>query len=77
MTEHKALMVVFGLSIAGTLFSGTLSYLELFCNVATSCPVITPPGVPLLGYPACVYGFGMFVILTIVSTMGLFGNRKV
>lgn len=77
MTERMALKIVFGLSIAGSLFSGTLSYLELFCNTATSCPALAPAGAPLLSYPACVYGFGMFVVLTIVSGVGLFGRREV
>ncbi len=74
-TQRNALKAVFGLSVVGMLFSGTLSYLELFCNTATSCPVVTPAGVPLLGYPACVYGFGMFVLLTTISGIGLFGRK--
>lgn len=76
MFERTALKIVFGLSLLGTAFSGTLSYLELFCNVASSCPAIAPAGTPLLGYPACVYGFGMFVILTLVSGYGLWGKRN-
>lgn len=77
MTERTALKIVFGLSLLGVAFSGTLSYLELFCNVPTSCPAIAPEGTPLLGYPACVYGFGMFVILAIISGLGLFARKKV
>lgn len=75
MTEHKALWTVFVLSLLGMAFSGTLSYVELFCSTPTSCPAIAPPGLPLLSYPACVYGFGMFVLLTIVSGVGLFGKK--
>lgn len=76
MNEHKALWTVFGLSLLGMAFSGTLSYLELFCSTPASCPAIAPPGLLLLSYPACVYGFGMFVLLVIVSGLGLFGNKK-
>jgi hypothetical protein len=76
MTERKALKIVFGLSLLGAAFSGALSYVELFCNAPTSCPAIAPPGLPLLGYPACVYGFGMFVILAIISGLGLFSKRR-
>ncbi len=75
MTERVALTIVFILSLLGTAFSGTLSYIELFCTGAASCPAIAPPGLPLLSYPACVYGFGMFVVLTLVSGYGLFNAR--
>lgn len=74
MTERMALKIVLGLSMAGTLFSGTLSYVELFGQTAASCPAIGAPGT-LLGYPACVYGFGMFILLTIISSIGLFARR--
>lgn len=76
MNEHNALKAVFALSLIGTVFSGTLSYVELFCGTAASCPAIAPPGIPFLNYPACVYGFGMFVILTIISGLGLFGRKQ-
>lgn len=66
----RALQIVFALSLAGTAFSGTLSYLELFGKSAASCPAVGTPGT-ILGYPACVYGFVMFLLLAIVSGVGL------
>ncbi len=69
MNERTALKVILGLGILGTLFAGTLSYQEL-CGMAASCPAIGAPGT-ILGYPACVYGTGMFLILTIIAALGL------
>lgn len=66
----RALQTAFLLSLAGTLFSGTLSYRELFGSSALACPAPGTPGT-LLGYPACVYGFVVFLVLTIVTGLGL------
>lgn len=66
----RALQTAFLLSLAGTLFSGTLTYQELFGSSALACPAPGAPGT-LLGYPACVYGFGVFLILTVVTGLGL------
>ena len=75
MVIKRALQIVFALSLAGTLFSGTLSYRELFAAGALSCPSPGAPGT-LLGYPACVYGFFMFLIITIVAGAGLFYGAR-
>jgi uncharacterized membrane protein len=66
----RALQLSFVLSVAGTLFSGVLSYRELFGATALACPAPGAPGT-LLGYPACVYGFFMFLALAIVTGLGL------
>ena len=67
---RRALWTVFVLGVAGTLFSGTLTYRELFGATALSCPSPGAPGT-LLGYPACVYGLAVFVAITVVSWLGL------
>ena len=67
---RRALELSFLLSLAGTLFSGTLSYRELFGSTAIACPAPGAPGT-LLGYPACVYGFVMVLALTVVPGLGL------
>ncbi len=74
MNQKNILKIVFILSLLGTIFSGTLSYMEIFSSTAT-CPALGAPGT-ILGYPACVYGFGMFILLTIISAIGLWGNKK-
>jgi hypothetical protein len=76
MVIKRALQFVFVLSLLGTLFSGTLSYRELFGSGGLTCPSPGAPGT-ILGYPACVYGFFMFLILFLVSAGGLyFGARE-
>ena len=71
----RALQLSFLLSLGGTLFSGVLSYRELFGRTALACPAPGAPGT-LLGYPACVYGFFMFLALTVVTALGLRAGRS-
>jgi uncharacterized membrane protein len=72
---RRALLVAFLLSLAGTLFSGTLAYRELFGNSALACPAPGAPGT-VFGYPACVYGFFVFLALTVVTGLGLRAERS-
>jgi hypothetical protein len=58
--------IVFYLGLAGVLFSGYLSAVKLFsstCAFGESCPYF-------LGYPACFYGFGLFLIIFLVALGG-------
>ncbi|MFA5125413.1 MAG: hypothetical protein WC462_00230 [archaeon] len=67
MNKEIALKIILGLSLAGMLFSGYLSYGEL---TAGTCPV--SGGCSLLfGIPACVYGFVMYTAVMIISIIGL------
>jgi uncharacterized membrane protein len=70
----RALQLSFLLSLAGTLFSGVLSYRELFGQTALACPAPGAPGT-IFGYPACVYGFVVFLALTVVTARGLWSGR--
>ncbi|VVC01796.1 Uncharacterised protein [uncultured archaeon] len=66
MKSEMALKIVLGLSVAGMLFSGYLSYSELFgktCAIGGCSTVV--------GIPACVYGFIMYLIVFVVSYLGL------
>jgi hypothetical protein len=57
----------FGLSLAGTLFAGYLSFYKIFakaCAFNEPCPTFW-------GYPACWYGLGMFGLMFLVSSLGL------
>jgi len=67
---QSALRIVFALSMAGVVFSGVLTYRELFGTGALSCPAPGAPGT-IFGYPACVYGFVMFVAIAVISGFGL------
>lgn len=75
MSQRLALILVFIIAIAGVLFSGTLTYQELFGRAALTCPAPGAPGT-ILGYPACVYGFFMYVILAIISGIGVFKPKS-
>jgi len=66
MKSRTALKTVMWLSVAGMLFSGYLSYTELFqkfCALGT-CTSVS-------GVPACVYGFVMYLIVFVISILGL------
>jgi uncharacterized membrane protein len=70
MRPVRALKVVFSLAALGTAFSGVLAYQELFGQSAMACPAPGAPGT-ILGYPACVYGFFMFALITVIAAVGL------
>lgn len=67
MTGYHYKLFVACLAILGVLFSGYLSAVKLFsqtCALREPCPYF-------LGYPACWYGFGMFLTLLIVTIINL------
>lgn len=70
----RALRVILGISLFGAMFSGALTYAELFGQVAASCPAPGPAGT-VLGYPACVYGLFMYLAIAATATVGLIAGR--
>jgi hypothetical protein len=74
MSMKRALQIVFVISLAGIAFSGTLTYRELTGQTALVCPSPGAPGT-IFGYPACVYGLFMYIVLAIVSGLGLVRTR--
>ncbi|HYL54772.1 MAG TPA: hypothetical protein VEU73_04245 [Gemmatimonadales bacterium] len=75
MTAKRALTIMLAISLFGVAFSGFLSYQELFGSGATSCPAPGAPGT-VLGYPACVYGFFMYIALACFAVAGLAAERR-
>ena len=69
----RALQVILAVSLFGVGFSGLLTYRELFGSATLSCPSPGAPGT-VFGYPACVYGFVMYVAIAAIATWGLFGT---
>lgn len=72
MTDSFYKKITLILSLAGLLFSGYLSAVKLFtqtCALSEPCPYF-------LGYPACWYGFAMFLTLFIASLFGFFRQDK-
>ncbi|MBU6501048.1 MAG: hypothetical protein KGJ89_02890 [Patescibacteria group bacterium] len=58
---------------AGLIFSGYLSGVKIFsgtCAFNESCPYF-------LGYPSCWYGFGMYVLMFMVTSLVFFGKISV
>ena len=61
--------LLFSLSIAGVLFAGYLSSVRFFtdtCAFNEPCPYF-------LGYPACYFGFAMYLLMTLVIALYYFG----
>lgn len=75
MKLRSYLIIIFGVSIFGALFSGFLSYQELFAGTGIICPAPGAPGT-VLGYPACVYGFFMYLLLAVLSGLALAKTKK-
>ena len=73
MSMRRALQWVFAISLFGVVFSGTLSYREVFGSSAAACPAPGAPGT-VFGYPACVYGFFMYLVLAAISGAGLWSG---
>ena len=65
----RALQLILVFAVAGLAFSGTLTYREVF-GAAAKCPSPGAPGT-ILGYPACVYGFLMYLAITTIAIVGL------
>jgi hypothetical protein len=70
MRMRTVLRIIFVVSLAGLGFSGALTYRELFGPAAVSCPAPGAPGT-VFGYPACVYGFFMYLLIAGLSFFGL------
>jgi uncharacterized membrane protein len=71
----RALQIILGISLFGIAFSGVLSYREIFGQTAAVCPSPGAPGT-VFGYPACVYGFFMYLIVVGTAVAGLVAGRR-
>jgi hypothetical protein len=76
MTLRGALKTVFVVSLAGLGFSGVLTYQEIWGAGGLSCPSPGAPGT-ILGFPACVYGFLMYLLIAAVSFAGLRAETRI
>ena len=70
----RALQIILGFALFGVAFSGTLSYQELFGSSSAVCPSPGSPGT-VFGYPACVYGFFMYLLISAIAAWGLIAGR--
>ena len=75
MTMKRALQIITVIALFGLSFSGVLSYRELFGAPAATCPAPGAPGT-IFGYPACVYGFVMYLLVATTAIWGLASGRR-
>ena len=68
MKKQTTLKILFGISLAGVLFSGYLSYVEIIQQV---CALGDVCSTKVFTLPSCVYGFVMYIAGLIVSIIGL------
>jgi len=71
----RALYIILGISLFGIAFSGTLAYREVFGHAAVVCPSPGRAGT-VLGYPACVYGLFMYMVIAGTALIGLVAGRR-
>ena len=76
MKKSSALKIILIISIAGLLFSGYLSYTELFAGFCGASKLGMGSCTNVLQIPACVYGFFMYLIVFIIAIIGLKSKRR-
>ena len=67
MNKQRALKIIAGVALIGVLFSGYLSYTEIFQQTCA----IGGCSATVLSIPSCVYGFVMYLIVLIIAVIGL------
>jgi len=67
MKKQTALKALFWVSLAGALFSGYLSYTEIFQQVCALGTCSTT----VFSVPSCVYGLVMYLIGLVISILGI------
>ena len=71
----RALQTILAIGVFGAVFSGVLSYREVFGDTVAVCPSPGASGT-VFGYPACVYGFFMYLIVAGTAVGGLLAGRR-
>ncbi len=75
MKKSAALKIILWISIAGMLFSGYLSYGELFAKSCYATQLGMGSCTNVAGIPACIYGFVMYLVVFVISILGLKGKN--
>ena len=72
MSARVSLRIALVISVVGAAFSGVLTWRELALRAPGGCSAVGAPGT-ILGYPPCVYGLVMYLLLVTVTALGLRG----
>lgn len=75
MTKQKALTTILVIALAGVLFSGYLSYKELFLGSCGVSVISCGASSNVSGIPACVIGFVMYTIVFFIAFLGRRSNE--
>ncbi|HSC59499.1 MAG TPA: hypothetical protein VLC11_08035 [Gemmatimonadales bacterium] len=70
MSAKVSLRIALVISLAGAAFSGVLTWRELALHAPGGCSAVGAPGT-IFGYPPCVYGLVMYLLLVVVTALGL------
>ena len=71
MKKQTVLKTILIISIAGLLFSGYLTYGEVFAKTCFATELGMGTCKTVQGLPACVYGFFMYLCIFVLSILGL------
>lgn len=71
MEKRLALKIILWIAVAGMLFSGYLSYTELFAGFCGSSQLGMGSCTNVFQIPACVYGFVMYLVVFTIACLGL------
>lgn len=78
MSYKQTIQSILVISIAGMLFSGYLSYYELFVPEGCEDAIVScgEKNVTIATLPACVYGFIMYSIVFALTAFSLYKNKS-
>jgi hypothetical protein len=71
----RALWLILGISIFGLLFSGALTYRELFAESSAACP-FAGSAATVFGDPPCVYGVALYLAIAGTAGAGLISAQR-
>ena len=74
--KDLALKIILLISLAGVLFSGYLSYTELFAGFCGAAKLGLGSCTNVFQIPACVYGLVMYLLIFIISLLGILKKWK-
>lgn len=75
LTAKRALQIILAVGLLGMVFSGVLTYREFTGPSAAGCSALGAPGT-VFGYPSCVYGLLMYLVIVLVAAAGLLAGLQ-